>query len=174
MVDALDRRLVKAQDVTNHAMKCRPEQIPALCKQAIGHITAVLNAAIVRLHAETHLTALRFLTYFIEKANEVRVRAVVEHDKAGIHTKAAPVFLHGDGIGVAACITTRLKYGDVMLLPQVIGRNVARDASSDNGDLHSITSFAARVAVWTCHSRWTRRSSRVRCSPVPIYSVYAP
>ena len=56
--------------------------------------------------------------------------------KPGVDGQTPALALDVDGVGVAADVLARLEHGDLVLALQLVGRDQARDARADDGDLH--------------------------------------
>ena len=87
---------------------------------------------------------------FFEQGDQVRVGALVEHQKAGVYAVGDALALGGrqgdiHRVGVAAEIVARLKQGDVGVTAQDVAGRQAGDAGADDGDLQQ---RGAPVGPW--------------------------
>ncbi len=101
---------------------------------------------------EAHRGWLRIDTELVEQRDEVRVRAVVENDEAGVDGVRFAVDLDAVRVRVPAGTGVGLEHGD--LVPravQAMGDDVARDPRTDHRDLHARDSgrVASRTAAGT-------------------------
>ncbi len=164
----LRRRAVEAQDVREHAVEGRAQQVAALGEQAVQRRALVLQARAVMLDAEAHVAVLPADPQFIQQRQEIRIGALVEHDETRVHRVSAPRVPDVDGMGMAADATVRLVHGDIVLAREVVSRDVARDPGSYDRDLHrsrppagfcAIATISGAPRVWRrCRNRPPREN----------------
>ena len=90
----------------------------ALCEQATGRRTAVLEIPHPIADAETHRRSLPADPKALEQPLEVRIVAVVEHDEPGVDLMRLVRRVDADRVRVPARIVICLEHGDVMRPPK--------------------------------------------------------
>ena len=97
-----------------------------------------------------------------QQLHEVRIRAVVEDDEAGVDLLHLAVELDAVRVGVAADVAGGLVHRDVVRAVQAVRDHVAGDAGADDGDLHAraprARGWASRIAAGTSRTSHTTRS----------------
>ena len=132
----LRRYMVKAQNIANHAMKRRPQQIAPLCEQGVQRGAVVFQAASLVTHAETHGRWLRLNPQFVQQRDKVWIRPVVVNDKSGVDGVTLAIEFNRVRMGVPADVAGGLEHGDVVRGVQMMCDDIAGDAAADDGDFH--------------------------------------
>ncbi len=136
LVEQARRLAVESQDVAHHAEERRSQQVAPLREQRVERRAVVLEPGDLVAHREAHAACLRRDAELVEQRDEVRVGAVVEDDEAGVHVPGPAVHLDCVRVRVAADVVARLEHRDVVLTVEFAGRDVARDAGTDDRNLH--------------------------------------
>ncbi len=144
------RFAVEAQDVGEHAVIRRLQQVAPLREQRIQIAAAVLETARVAAHAEAHLGRLRRDAERVEQFDEVRVGPVVVDDEAGVDRVVAAAVAHVDRRGMPADARRRLVNGDLVARIEIVGGGKPGDAGADDRDLHRPHAPRASVSVVAC------------------------
>ena len=130
------RRLaVEAHDLAQQREVRRPHEIPALREEAVGAAAAVLEPAPLARHREGHIRVARGHAELAEEPHEVRIRAVVVDQEAGIERNGAARAIDHDGVGVAA--ETLLLFEEVHTVPttEQRGGRQTRNARTNHSDV---------------------------------------
>ena len=153
---------IEAQDVADHPVERRREQVAALGEQRVQRGAVVFQSGFLAAHAETHRTGLGFNPEFIHQGDEIRVGPVVEDDEAGIDGPVPAAEFDVVGMGVAADMVAGLEDGDVMAWVQAMGRREAGDAGADDGQPHDVAPASMRRPSRTWAGRGLRSQTRPR------------
>ena len=106
---------IESNDLEQHPVEARLQQVGSLCKQAAERSRAVLQAAVVAVDAEAHRRRLRRHAELAHQLDEVRIGVIVEDDEAGVDGMADAIQLDVDGVSVAADIVVRFEERDVVV-----------------------------------------------------------
>jgi len=140
LVVALDDEIpgfsIKSQDVGQHSIESRPQQVATLREQRIQRMAVIFQAAPVVAHAETHRCRPRCNAEFVEQPNEMRIRPVVKHDEACVDGVTLAVKFEIDRVRMAARIVVGFKHRDVVLGAQPIRRHKSRNARTNHSNFH--------------------------------------
>jgi len=135
---------IEAQDVANHAPERRPQQVATLCEETVECRAVVLQSAGFALYGEGHLARLGCDAKLFEQRQEVRISAMIEDDEARVDGEGAALVLHLVRVRVTAHVRRGFEDRDVMIGPQMMCGDIARDAAADDCDLHR-RSVPARI-----------------------------
>ena len=133
-----DQRLrlaVEAQQVEQHPVERRLDQMRATREQAVGRGAVVLEVVAVR-HGEAHLGRLGRHPELVEQPLEARVVAVVVDDEAGVHVVGLVGQVHPDRVGVSAETRVGLEQRDLVAAAEQVGADQPGDPGADDRDLH--------------------------------------
>ena len=182
------RFAIEAQDVADHAVEARPEQVAALGEQRIDAGAVVFQTGRFVPHAETHVALLRGHAQFVHQRDEVRVGPVIEDDESGVDGVALALILDVVGMRVAADVAAGFEQRDVVLAMQVMRDDIAGNTAADDGDalpagfvqcegLRGVHTASPAVAIDLgtdgLPSASTRRAARTRCG-TPFRSRITP
>ena len=87
-LQVLDGLSTETPKVKQKTIKAGTQQVPPLGKVTVQRAATVLNTRRIAPDAERHLAVLATYPQQIEQSDQVRVRAVVEHDKSRIDRQA--------------------------------------------------------------------------------------
>ncbi len=136
--DARGQR-VEAQQVAQHAPEAGLEQVGTLGEHRVQAGAAPFQAR--RLDRERHVRLGGRHAQVGEQADQVGVGALVEHQEAGVHAvrhrARRAVQRDVDRVGVAAEVAARLEQRHLGAAAQVVRGGQARNAGTDDGDLHA-------------------------------------
>ncbi len=105
---------VEAQQIHDHPLKARAEEVPRLAEQPPGG-AAVLEVLLLALHREAHVRGLGGHAEAFEQAREVGVVAVVHHDEARVHVVGVVLGVHPHRVRVPAGVGVGLIHDDLVL-----------------------------------------------------------
>ena len=92
---------VEAQQVEDHALEARAEEVARLAEQAVRR-AGVLEVLVLALDREAHVRRLARDAEPVEQPREVRVVAVVHHDEAGVDVMGLVLGVYPDRVRVPA------------------------------------------------------------------------
>ena len=128
------RGAVKAHDVFQHAPEFRAYQIASLREYRRQAAARPFEVRVVDAHAERHVARGRIDAERLEQRDQVRVSAVVVHQKAGVDRRGYAIERDVDGMRVAAEIVVGLKERHVITLRKQPAGGKPGDARSDHCD----------------------------------------
>ena len=141
-------QLVKAQQLAQHAPKARAQQIAALGKHR-GQVRATplqrlgpQRTCAGHLHRKRHVRMGAGHLQLIEQSDQAGIRALVEHQKARVHTMGdrAPLRIgqrHIHRVRVATKVVADFKQADPCLLAQPVGGGQTRNSRTNDSNFHS-------------------------------------
>ncbi len=152
---------VEAQDVEQHPVVSRAQQVAALGKDRIElGVAAIFEAGICAAKAETHVGRLVRDAQRAQQRGEMRVIAFVEHQKAGVHGQMLPVHRHIDRMAVAAGPAVCLEDGQIAVPGQLMGGIQTGNTAADDRYSHVYPPeglwfhILCFVAAWPLDAVW--------------------
>src|SRR5918995_260914 len=130
------RRLpVEAHDLAEQREVRRPHEVPTLREEAVGAAAAVFEPAPLAPHREGHIGVAGRHAKLAEEPYQVRIRAVVVDQEAGVERNGAARAIDHDGVGVAA--ETALLFEEVHTVPttEQRGGRQTRNARTNHSDV---------------------------------------
>ena len=121
-------------------------QVAPLREQRVQRCAVVLQVAALVAHREAHRAVVRRHAELAEQLHEVRVRAMVEDDEAGVDVLHLAVELDAVRVRVAADVAGGLVHRDVVRAVQAVRDHVAGDAGADRWRSSCARLRARRVA----------------------------
>ena len=119
--------------------------------------TAIVSALVEGVF--NPVIALLFNAESIEQGAEPGVVAIVVHDESGVDRDRLAVDLDVDGVGMTADSCVGLEHGDLVVRVERVGRDEARHAGADDGDLHRTASSGAMTPALSTHQLQHRSAS---------------
>ena len=152
-------RAVEARDVGEQPQKRWIGKIAALGEDRIEVGAAKLQAGTRIADAEGHLRGLGRDAKPIEQGAEPGIVAIVVDDESGVDRDRPAVDLDVDGVGMTADSCVGLEHGDLVVRVEHVGRDEARHAGADDGDLHRTASSGAMTPARSTHQLQHRSAS---------------
>ena len=135
LVEEFIGRTEKSLDLGEKAVKARTEKIPALGEDLVDAHAVVFESGGDVLDAEGHLRGFDGDVEFRKEPAEIRIGDLVENDEPGVNRDGPAVFLHRDGVGVAAGAGVLFEEGEPGVLAEVPGAAESGHAGSHDGDV---------------------------------------
>ncbi len=130
-------RTVEAQDVTDHAMKRRAQEVASLREERVERSAVVFQAGFCAGNAKAHGAGLRGHTQPRQQLDEVGIGPVVEHDEPGIDGVCPAVQRDRNSMGMSADVIVGLEDSHFMCCAEQVGGEHAGDAGSADRNFHS-------------------------------------
>ena len=108
-----------------------------LDQQPAVEVAAVpLQPRALAAHAEAHVARLFGDAELVDQRAERRIRRAIEDDEAGIDVERAASEFDAVRVDVPADVRARFEQREIVLAPQPVRRDEARNSGSDDGDAH--------------------------------------
>ena len=152
---------IETQNVLQHAPEFWFDQIALLGEYARQGIARPFHALLVYAHAERHFTGRRPHAKMAEQFDEIRIGALVEYQKPGIHRRGDALHRNVHRVGVTAEIVAGFEKGDLKFLRQEPSHRQAGNSRSN----HSYTRCLAHRSSLNFHKNCAARAFLIGPEP---------